>query len=383
MKSTPHSSTPRRRVVAAVLLAMIAAAPAGALAAPAADDLVVEITPDGGKYDDLNPIGIESCRADLRKIVTLRALAKDYTAGDLSQKYIYVTRDKASSCDPDILEQACASKGTEIDGCTCLYRSDIDAKSDISLENVALSTLLPDEGLTACDGSAESIYRFYLKVVPSKRGTPAPVPEGSAFKQNSGAADAGMSDATVVDATTGGSTQDSATPLVLEIDLEPPTTPDVEAFRLLSGDEAIEVSFPSTDNAEIVKYEICWAASGLSDGSASDGGATGGVGAQCRLSAGTESVRLTADDDGLLLERAYRFTTAAVDDADNRGNEVALGTGIPRNFLDLAEYYRQMHGPETGGCVQRPGLRSAGFGLAALGLAVLSALAVGRRRRNR
>jgi hypothetical protein len=42
-----------------------------------------------------------------------------------------------------------------------------------------------------------------------------------------------------------------------------------------------------------------------------------------------------------------------------------------------------MHGPETGGCVQRPGLVTAGFGGAGLFLAALSALAIRRRRRNR
>ncbi len=383
MKSTPLSAPLPRRTFAAALLAVVATAPAGALAAPAADDLLVEIEPDGSDYDDLDPIGIESCRADIRKTVTLTARANNYIPGDLTQKYIYVTRDKASACDPDILEQACASKGTEISGCTCLYRSDIDSKFQISLENVALSTLLPEGGLAACNGSAESIYRYYLKVVPSKRGTPAPVPEGGVFKQTSDAADAGTSDAMAVDAATDDSTLDSAAPLVLEIDLEPPTTPAAEEFRLLSGDQAIEVSFPSTDNAEIVKYEVCWASSGLNDGSASDAGASAAAGSLCKVSTGTESVRLTADGDGLQLERAYRFSVAAVDDADNRGSQVGLGTGIPRNFLDLAEYYRQMHGPETGGCIQRPGLRSAGFGLAGLCLAAMSALAVGRRRRNR
>jgi hypothetical protein len=379
MKSTLLSSLPRRRAQILTILAAVAAAPAGALAAPAADDLIVEIEPADGDYEDLDPIGIDGCRSDIRKTVTLTARANDYTPGDLTQKYIYVTRDKTTACDPDILEQACASKGTEVDGCTCLYRSDVDSKSQISLENVALSTLLPDGGLTACSGSAESIYRFFLKVTPSKRSGPAPAPDDGAFKQTSDAADAGTSDAMAADAATGGSTQDSAAPLVLEIDLEPPTTPAAEEFRLLSGDKAIEVSFPSSENAEIVKYEVCWSASGLTDGAATDGGVSGTAG-ECKQSSGTESVRLTADGDGLRLERAYRFSVAAVDDAENVGDPVGLGTGVPRNYLDVAEYYRQMHGPETGGCVQRPGLRGAGFGLAGLFLAALSALAVGRRR---
>ncbi len=383
MKPTASSSPPLRRARIAALLAVTTAFPAAALAAPAADDLIVEIEPAGVDFDDFVPIGIEGCRADIRKSVTLTARANDYTPGEMTQKYIYVTRDKTTACDPDILEQACASKGSEVDGCTCLYRSDLDTKSEITLAEVALSTLLPEGGATACSGSAESIYRFYLKVVPEKRGRAFEAGEGQAFKQTTDGADAGVTDAMAGDAATSGSTLESSAPLVLEIDLEPPTTPPAEEFRLLSGDKAIEVSFPSTENAEILKYEVCWSSSGLTDGAATDGGVSSVSGANCKQSSGTESVRLTADGDGLQLERAYRFSVAAVDDADNLGAAVGLGTGVPRNFLDLAEYYRQMHGPETGGCVQRPGLVTAGFGGAGLFLAALSALAIRRRRRNR
>ena len=116
------------------------------------------------------------------------------------------------------------------------------------------------------------------------------------------------------------------------------------------------ISFPSDDSSETAKYQVCWQATGAA--------------ADCETSTDTSSLSI-GTSDGLLLEANYTFTAAAIDDAENLGNAVSIGSGAPRDFLDVAEYYRQMHGPETGGCRAVPGRTGGLVGGLLVGLALV------------
>lgn len=348
LHSTPFAG--RLRGLRALVPLALFIAPLPALA-EAGDNIKIEIDPDGGSYDDLDPIGIDACTAAMSRNVTLTATITGLESTAETRKFIFVTRKSDTDCPQGTLEAAANDPGVDIGGCTYLGGTpDYDTKAQVELKDVALRTLLPDGGLDACTNNDQTIYYFRMTVVPNpeqKRAKGWAVPGAKAV-------DAGTADA-AVDAASADETFTSTTPLELEIDLKRPETP-TEGYALLSNDESLVIDFPADESSEITKYQVCWE--------------SGAAGSGCKTSSDLSDLKV-GTSDGLKLETTYAFTAAAIDDAANLGSAVSIGSGAPRDFLDLAQYYRQMHGPETGGCRAMPGRTGGLVGGLLVGLALV------------
>lgn len=328
------------------------------------DNITIELEPTSGTLDDLDPIGIGTCVAALSHKMNITATIGEQLDADAeTRKFLFVVRSADKTCSLATLETAQNQPYTEVDGCTYIGGTNgYDKSVKVELTDVPLRRLLPNEGADACTNDDQTTYRFLLLVEPNPadkraRGFVAPV-GAKADDAGTTEADAGV-DAGVV----GSDPFTSTHPALLEIDLQPPTTPE-SGYELLAEDERVVVEFPSDQSDELEKYQVCWSSASAPS--------------NCKTSEDNASLSVSTDD-GITLGAAYAFTAAAIDDAGNLGNAVSIGQGAAQDFLDLAQYYRQMHGPETGGCSAVPGRGLGGLALAALPLLV----AYARRRRSR
>lgn len=355
---SPVQRSRLQRAVASLALLLSA----GAAHAEVGDNITLELDPVDGSYDDLDPIGIDNCVDALSKKITLSAIIADQDPNQDTRKFLFVVQGSEQDCSLSDLEAAFNTPGTAVNGCTWVGgTSDYDKTAEVNLKEVALRTLLPNNGVDACTNGEQRSYQYYLMVAPDPtkhaKGWTRP---GSKASTDGGVEDSGTGDAT----TTVDEPYVATRPVTLEIDLSPPKTP-AETYQILANDQSVQIEFPSDQGNEIAQYQVCW-----SGGSGPSG---------CKTSSDASSVTI-GTDDGLKVESAYSFTAAAIDDAGNLGQAVSIGSGAVRDFLDVAQYYRQMHGPETGGCHSVPG-RGVGGLIGGL-LVALTAAFVRRRSKS-
>ncbi len=330
-------------------------------------DLSVTIAAKDTSSIDFDVIGQASCAEAIRTNVTLTGKIQNYPGTDDTEKYLYVTTH-GESCTSNEVITACG--GVQLPGAKCFCVHGVtNANKNDTLEFTRPLYLMLPLGESSCDTAAQTLYEFHLLMVNSNPSDKTPADAATAT-------DATV-DATTSSTTTSATEADSDPPLRMEIDLDPPSAPE-GTFKVTSGDAAIVVSFPNIQSDEIDHYRVCWTPdpnfTASSDGSAS-GDATATASAQCSEFDGTEDANLSE----VTVKTRYYVWVAAVDNASNVGAYRMVGSGIPVDYLDFAEYYRALHGHETGGCSTQPGVLVPGAGVGALLLGGLASL----RRRSR
>lgn len=384
MIRTRPSPRRARRWSLSPLLALLVPWPAHAV--EKSEEVKIQVTLSDGSLEDIDVIGRSTCEELTRR--RLQFTVNDERAGADEEKYlrIFANRD-AEPCEAAKVEQACErGEGESVDGCICIRKNlDLTAEDQLKSQTLALSAFLENGGADACTNSEERRYRFWGMIYNPDGLTTGEEDTATAGNGADAGKDAGSAE--------GVTAIFSATPIEIEVDLARPNPPSPDNVSLSQDDAAVKVDFPDEPPADTERYKICWRSASLIGGSSDvtvslsrEGGEITNeyviqaqTGEPCLTTKGVGDATIDAEDNGLVLDQEYTFSVASIDNADNLGESVDIGTEAAKNFLDLAEYYRLMHGTETGGCRIGTGRAAQGAGLSLLVAGGLLAL---RRRRK-